>query len=94
MKKYSVWTNTEGTSIAMALGEGRPTFGNGQPDPNATVLMFLIHAETWEEALAIKSLRLGWEPYRPHGAAKPCPSCGMLYYPESSGECWHCHSVS
>ena len=89
-----MWTNEDGSSIAMVPGEVRPVYSNGKPNPHATVLMFLISAETWEEASAIKNLRLGFEPYRPAGEAQPCPKCGKLYYPASSGECWQCHAVS
>ncbi len=40
--------------------------------PNAEML-WEIDADTWEEAMAIRNLRMGFEPYKPLGAGQPCP---------------------
>ncbi len=53
-------------------------------------LLYRIQAHTWEEAMAIHHLRMGWEPYQPVGSAEPCPRCGARRYPEGSGQCWQC----
>jgi len=52
--------------------------------------LYTIEAHTWEEASAIHHLRMGFEPYKPQGTAKPCIECGAFVYPEGSGQCWRC----
>ena len=52
--------------------------------------LFTFHAATHEEAMSIRNLRMGWEPYQPEGAPAPCPSCEAWFYPEGSGQCWRC----
>ena len=58
----------------------------------------LIHkyrASTHEEAMSIRNLRLGWEPYVPNGKAEKCPkNCGSYYYPEGSGQCPYCGNIT
>ncbi len=57
-------------------------------------LLFAFDADSLDEALAIRNLRLGWQPYKPVGKATECPNnCGAWYYPESSGECPHCGPI-
>ena len=92
MKTFTVWTDKEGSKEATALIEGElsPRFADGRVDPDCTVLLFRIEAQTWDEARAIYNLRLGLEPYEPTGDAEPCPKCGALFYPKGRGECWKC----
>jgi len=56
-------------------------------------LLWEIEAHTQEEAAAIYNLRMGFEPYVPTGAPRPCPKCGAWFYPEGSGECWRCGRI-
>ena len=56
-------------------------------------LVFAFEAGSYEEACAIKNIRLGYGPYRPVGDAAPCPACGAQYWPEGSGECWRCDHI-
>lgn len=53
-------------------------------------LLWEIDVATCEEALAIYHLRMGFEPFVPQGEWQPCPSCGAVYYPEASAQCWRC----
>jgi hypothetical protein len=55
--------------------------------------VFQIEANTYEEAMAVRNIRLGYDPYRPVGDSAPCPSCAAEYWPEGSGECWQCDHV-
>jgi hypothetical protein len=55
--------------------------------------LFEVSAATGEEAMSIYNLRMGWEPYKPMGEPKNCPKCGGWFYPEGSGECWHCGKI-
>jgi hypothetical protein len=73
----------------MTIGSDIPRFANGTPQSEKNVLVFTIEARTWEEAMAIRNLRLGWEPYQP-GDPQDCPSCSSKYYPGGYGECWNC----
>jgi len=75
----------------MVSGEGPPRFANGALQPDCEIKLWRVEVGSYEEAMAIRNLRLGFEPYVPHGAAAPCPSCGSTYYPESSGQCWQCN---
>ena len=91
---FTAWQSSDGSQITLAAGEGPPRFANGELQPDCDVLLWRIEAGTWEEAAAIRNLRLGWEPYVPSGKAVPCPSCGASYYPDGSGQCWNCTHVA
>lgn len=56
-------------------------------------LVFVIEANTPEEAMAIHQLRMGFGAFLPMGDPEPCPKCGTIYYPEASSVCWHCGPV-
>jgi hypothetical protein len=66
-----------------------------QANPAATLVkrLFEVHASTWEEAMSIYHLRMGWEPYVPGGEPEPCPRCEAFFYPDGSGECWRCGKI-
>lgn len=87
---FTAWRSHDGSQTSLIEGEGPPTCANGEPQPDCEVMLWRIEAGTWEEACAIRNLRLGWEPYKPFGLAEPCPQCGSPYYPEGSGQCWNC----
>ena len=55
-------------------------------------LLFEVSAETFEEAMSIYHLRMGFEPYIPAGEPAQCPVCGAWYYPKGSGQCWRSSS--
>lgn len=78
---------------AMCAGDGPPRFANGELDPDCEKLFWRIVVGSWEEASAVFNLRNGWEPYAPMGRAAPCPRCGSQFYPEGSGQCWHCDHI-
>ena len=46
-----------------------------------------VEIGSYEEAMAIRNLRLGSGPYVPQGEAAPCPACGSMCYPEHSAQC-------
>jgi len=48
---------------------------------------YVIWAETFEEAMAIRNLREGFSPYTPMGTPIKCPKCDSHYY-LGSGECY------
>ncbi|MEM5733839.1 hypothetical protein AAEI00_19320 [Shewanella algae] len=89
---YSAWA-LKGEKIAHTIvaGEEPFKFADGSIDKDCEERLYIIEAETYEEAMAIYHLRQGWEPYLPIGKPEPCPSCGSTIYPGSSGECWKCH---
>lgn len=52
--------------------------------------LYTIEANTWEEAMAVHHLRMGFEPYRPQGEPLSCTKCGALVYAQGSSQCWRC----
>ena len=90
MKSYSSWSGVDGKPITLVEGIDRPRTLNGEHIKETEVLLWTIHAETWEEASAIHFLRMGDGDFRPHGESKPCPMCGAMYYPQGSRDCWRC----
>lgn len=94
-RTYSAWgVKEEGDARCLVQGEGPPRYANGEVDTYCPDFYFKFEANSWEEAMAIYHLRQGWEPYKPNGNPAPCPSCGAVYYPEGSGQCWRCENDS
>lgn len=53
-----------------------------------------VEVDTFEEALAVHYIKMGWSPFQPTGKPTPCPnSCGAFFYPEGSGECPNCGKI-
>jgi len=77
-----------GTALSIAEQRSKGLLGNNSEH------LYTIEAHTWEEASAMHHLRMGFEPYKPQGIAKPCPLCAALLYPEGSGQCWRCGHVA
>lgn len=58
------------------------------------VLLHRVEADTFEEAMAVHHIKMGWEPFMPMGEAKECPKgCGAMFYPEGSGQCPNCGPI-
>jgi hypothetical protein len=92
MKKiYSAWA-LKGEKFAHTLvgGEEPLRFLNCEVDIECEVRLYTFEACSYEEALSIYYLRQGWAPYKPEGAATPCPECRAMHYSKGSGECWQC----
>lgn len=52
-----------------------------------------IIADTYEEAMAVHHIKMGWDPYMPQGESSNCPKCNSIYYPKGSGECPKCGKI-
>jgi hypothetical protein len=89
--RYRCFQESSGTSLLPASAEAE-TRDKGLLQPDAE-LLWEIEADTWEEAMAIRNLRMGFGPYVPVGEAQPCPKCSAAFYPEGSGQCWRCGPV-
>jgi hypothetical protein len=74
-------------------GEEPPRLANGEPDPGCDVLLWRCEAGSYEEAMAIRNVRLGYAPYVPVGEPAPCPRCGAQSCPGGSAQCWNCDRV-
>ena len=86
---YQAWKDPEGESIHY----WRADYGPRPPGiSDSSELLWQFEAATSEEAMSVHFLRLGWAPYRPEGEPSKCPTCGSIYYPEGSAECWKCES--
>ncbi len=87
---FTAWSSVDGTQISLVPGDGPPRFANGEPQPDCEVLLWHIEVGSYEEAMAIRNLRLGYAPYVPQGTSAPCPVCDAIYYPQGSAQCWNC----
>lgn len=87
---FSAWRSPDGTEVSFAEGVNPPLLGDGSPVSDGAVLLWRIEAGSYEEAMAIRIIRLGYGAYVPHGPAAACPKCTSIYYPEGSGQCWNC----
>ena len=56
-------------------------------------LLWEIEADTWEEAMSIHNLRMGFSPYKHVGEGQPCPQCSAVFYPQGSSQCWRCGPI-
>ncbi|GHA76763.1 hypothetical protein GCM10007067_12540 [Lysobacter bugurensis] len=86
---FEAWQDPEGDvtfASASAIAEQR----SKKLLAASAALLYTVEANTWEEAMAVHHLRMGYEPYRPHGEPAPCPDCHALVYIAGSGECWRC----
>lgn len=89
--RWEVWTDGEQVEgVLTPAGGARELTAKGLLSIDAR-LLFGIDAGSFEEAMAIYYLRMGWDPYRPVGVAELCPSgCGSHFYPAGSGQCPVC----
>jgi len=89
MRTYQAWKGNNGVSL-ITPNHPQKDFLCGEQ----ALLLYEIEAATWEEAMAIHSLRQGNAPYRPEGTPERCPGCEALYYPLGSGQCWKCGAIN
>ena len=89
---YHAWRNADGNILFIEYSLD-DLERDGPPEPDLEHL-YTVEAATWEEAMSIHHLRMGWDPYRPLGKAAPCEFCGALVYPHGTGLCWKCGCVA
>src|SRR5260370_15003962 len=97
-KTYEVWNleyeDGSGMISLLTSEQTEDERSKGLVDPKSR-LMFRIQAETYEEALAVRNMKLGWSPYIPNGQAAWCPNgCGAVFYPAGHHECPNCGLIS
>lgn len=95
MKKvYEAWQGDAGRSTAFAPVESiQEQRANGSLPEDAR-LLYRVEADTWEEAMAVHYMKMGWGPYLPEGEPIECSrGCGAMFYPEGSGECPNCGRI-
>ena len=93
--RFEAWSSANGTEVCVATEAQARELRAAKSLGDYPKLMYSIEASTWEEAMAVHHIRMGWEPYQPSGEAQPCPhKCGALYYPQGSGFCRNCGRVS
>ena len=97
MKWYEVWQDDEGDCISRVTlkeGEIQEYKDRGLVSQSAR-LRFRLHTDTYEEALAVLSIKLGETPYLPEGRPADCPNgCGGVFYPAGYCECPNCGVIS
>lgn len=91
---YEAWADDEGCSTAFSTVENiKEQLANGLLTKQAK-LLYRIEADTWEEAMSLHHIEMGWSPYIPEGEPEKCPrGCGAMFYPEGSGECPNCGRI-
>jgi hypothetical protein len=90
---FSAWRSLDGSQTSLWEGDRPPQLANGDVVPGCDVLLWQIEVGSYEEAMAIRNIRLGVGPYVPLGDSAPCPKCGVSYYPSGSAQCWNCDHV-
>lgn len=89
---YHAWRDPDGNILFIEIPMDELE-RHGPPEPDL-VHLYAVEAATWEEAMSIHHVRMGWEPYRPIGKPVACEHCGSMVYPESTGVCWKCGRVA
>jgi hypothetical protein len=93
MKSYEVWIDEDENGTMLSLGTNdqiQEERSKGLLGANPR-LLFRIQADTYEEALAVRNVKLGWSPYTPNGGPADCPNgCGGIFYPAGYAECPNC----
>jgi len=89
-RRFEAWETEDG---ACFFPSDQLRAQQSNPATKLTRKLFEVDAHTFEEALAIYHLRMGWEPFQPEGDGEPCPKCAAMFYPKGSGECWRCGKI-
>ena len=93
-KVFECWITPDKTNVTFSTRKNIQQEKDRGLIPQDAYLQYSIEADTFEEACAIHSLRQGWGAYKPIGEAELCPKCNSWFYPQGSGECWHCGKTS
>ena len=91
---YEAWEDKAGCSITFITAESAKEKRANNSLSEKARLLHRIAAASYEEAMSLHYLKMGWEPYVPVGEPKPCPkACGAVFYPEGSGQCPNCGRI-
>jgi len=91
LKEYQIWIDKQDDSITCSSEESILDQINKGILSKEAYMLNKFFAVSFEEAMAIYHLRMGFEPYKPSGKSQLCPNnCGSHYYPDGSGECPNC----
>lgn len=91
---YEAWLDDTDSTITISTPEGiERQRRHGQLGTSAR-LLHTITVDTWEEAMAVHNVKMGYEPYDP-GTSSPCPNgCGSVVYMDGSGQCQRCSNAT
>jgi len=87
LKTYAYWENAEGTEGHFQEDQ-EDTLDPTDTDGIPMWMIYILKAETFEEAMAVHNLRMGFSPYQPMGEPIKCPQCSHGYYYLGSGKCF------
>ncbi len=90
MRKYEAWETEDGATFFLSADIEKI---KSNPAEKLVEKLFDVEAATWEEAMSIYNLRMGFGPYIPEGDPENCPRCDSFYYPRGSGVCWKCGEI-
>ena len=89
-----VWVNEDGDEVSCFVKDCIDKLKRQRLINSSCKLIHSFTAATFEEAMSIYYLRMGYESYKPQGEPKLCPqNCGSFYYPEGSSQCPYCGLV-
>jgi len=93
IQSFEAWQDSDGETTfatASSITERR----SKQLLSASAIHLYSVEANSWEEAMAIHHLRMGYAPYKPCGVPEPGLDCGALVYVDGSGQCWQCGRFS
>jgi hypothetical protein len=93
MTKYRAYKSESESCIWVLVAGQEEELGTQNMHAADAVLLWEIDAHTYEEMMAIHSLRCGFGPYNPMGEPENCPKCTAYFYPQGSGDCWRCGKI-
>jgi hypothetical protein len=91
--KYRAYKSESESCIWVLVAGQEEELGAQNIHAADAVLLWEIDANTYEEMMAIHSLRCGFGPYNPMGEPENCPKCAAYFYPLGSGDCWRCGKI-
>lgn len=61
---FSAWELDSDGSLCFVEGDGPPRYADGTVIDPLCVKLYVVEADSWEEAMAEHYRRQGWEPYK------------------------------
>lgn len=89
IQTFEAWQDPEGATT-FASSAAIVEYRTKKLLSDSAVHIYTVEASSWEEAMAVHHLRMGYGPYKPQGKPVPCSNCSALVYVDGSGQCWQC----
>src|SRR5437867_11496871 len=70
-RTFEAWQDSDGLSMTFAPRDSIQELRDKNLLAHNATLLLSVDADSYEEAMAIYHLRMGWAPYRPEGESSP-----------------------